>query len=174
MRTRLRLLAFVLGLLVAAAPVFAQAPTVVSLTTPFTIGSGFVPVIPVVPISATAAVNNATTLTIPTPPGGFSNYVCSLGYQLNSDATGAAVTNAVTTSTNFNAFAIKVSMPVSVNLDSSSGTQANGQANVTLFSLNPGGGCAKSTIPGTATTFVSTAGLTHAAWTWYATYYQAP
>lgn len=117
------------------------------------------------PISATAAVNTATTLTIPAPPAGLYNYVCWLAYQANSDGTGAAVSNAVTTSTNFNSFALKVSFPATVSIDS--GVQA------VLGAATPGAGCVKSTASGTATTFVSPASLTHVAFTWYATYYQA-
>lgn len=118
-------------------------------------------------ISATAAVNTATTLTIPAPlNSAWSNYVCSLAYELNSDATGAAVSNAVSTSTNFGSFALKVSFPATVSLDS--GIQ-------TAFSAgNSGGSCAKSAIAGTATTFVSPASLTHVAFTWYGTFFQAP
>lgn len=155
-----RSLSLVAALLFAlSAPTFAQAPTTVQFTTP---AAGIVPI----PISATAAVNTQTTLTIPAPPGGMSNYICYLAYQASADATGAAITNAVTTSTNFNSFAVKFSQPAGVNLDS--GVQ------VVLNTLGAAGGCPKSTIPGTPTTFVSSAGLTHETWTWYAVYVQAP
>jgi hypothetical protein len=123
------------------------------------------PIYYLTPISATAAVNTQTTLTIPAPPAGLSNYVCYLAYQLNADGTGAAVANAVSTSTNFNSFAVKVSAPSTIGYDSGA---------VQVLQGHPGMGCAKSIIPGTATTFVSASGLTHAAWTWYATYFVAP
>lgn len=117
------------------------------------------------PISATAAVNTQTTLTIPAAAGLY-NYVCYLAYQVGNDNTGTAVSNVVSTSTNFNSFAVKFSMVATASLDS--GTV------VALGAGSPGAGCAKSTIAGTATTFVSPASLTHAAWTWYALYFQAP
>ena len=150
-------LALVLALLWAA-PAWAQA-TLVQFTTPATN-------LVLVPISATAAINTAAVLTIPAPPGGLSNYICSLGYQVGSNATGAAITNQVSTSTNFNGFAVKFSSLATVNIDSG-----------VFMVLNSGGavgGCAKSTIPGTATTFTSPAALAQATWTWYATYFQAP
>lgn len=142
-----------------AIPLFAQNATQVSLVPPSS------QLITVVPISATAAVNTATTLTIPAPVGGMSNYVCALSYVITQDATSSAVTNAVTTSTNFNSFALKASLPATANL--SSGV-------VTLFNTSPAAGCVKSTVPGTATTFVSPASLTNTAWTWHALYFQAP
>jgi len=135
--------------------VSAQAPTIVTATTPQ---------ITLIPISATAAVNTQTTLTIPAPPGGMYNYVCSLAFQLGNDTTATVVTNVVSTSTNFNSFAVKVSQPSVASNDTGAMMVLNGQGTA---------GCAKSTAPGTATTFVSPAGVTHAMWTWYATYYQA-
>lgn len=136
----------------------AQTPTVI------TVGQAVTAIV-VVPISNTAAVNTAVTLTIPTPAAGLYNYVCSLSYALNQDGTSSAVTNAVTTSTNFNSFALKVSLVATANL--SSGI-------VNLFTLSPAGGCVKSAVAGTATTFVSPASLTNTAWSWYATYFVAP
>ena len=160
MRT-FKTLAIALALVVlGAVSGFAQAPVPVSLTTP-TYASG----ITVIPITATAIVNTQTTLTIPTPPGGMTNYVCSLGYQLSNDNTGTVASNLVSTSTNFNSFAVKFSQTVTASVDSGL---------MMLFNHNPGGGCPKSTIPGTATTFVSPTGGTHLTFTWYATYYQAP
>lgn len=153
------LAAIVAAVALSPAPAQAQAPTTVQFTTP---AVGIVPI----PISATAAVNTQTTLTIPAPPGGMSNYVCSLAYQISANATGGAITNVVSTSTNFNSFAVKASMPAGVNLD--------GGLQVVLNSNGAVGGCAKSTIPGTATTFVSPSGLTNQTWTWYAVYFQAP
>lgn len=115
-----------------------------------------------IPISATAAVNAQTTLTIPAPPPNQFIYVCMLQMNTSMDATGAAVSNLVTTSTNFNNFAMKFSAiaGIGVNYD---GPQ---------FGFgSPATGCAKSTLAGTATTFVSPAASTHAAFTWYAAYY---
>lgn len=148
--------AVLLGLLGVAQ---AQTPTLIQSTTPATN-------LVLVPISATAAVNAQTTLTIPAPAGGLSNYVCYLAYQVNQDATGTVYTNAVSTSTNFNSFAVKFSQLATVNIDS--GVQ------VVLNSLGATAGCPKSIIPGTATTFVGPSANLHAAWTWYAVYFQAP
>ena len=134
-------------------------------------GAGIVPIQLTTPyystvaISSTAAVNNATVLTIPAPAGGQYNYVCSLAVQLNNDGTGGAISNQVTTSTNFNSFAMKISNIGTANTDTGV---------MTLFKAEPGFGCAKSAASGTATTFTAPAGSTHIAWTWYATYYQAP
>jgi len=119
-----------------------------------------------VPITATAAVNTQTTLTIPAPAGGQYNYVCSLAYNISFDATGAAISNLVSTSTNFASFAVKAS---------NVGTASTDTGVVPLISgTTPGFGCVKSAAPGVTTTFVSPASVTHGAWTWYATYYQAP
>lgn len=162
LRTSLTVLV-ALCLLAVATPVRAQN-AVPNGITPVTLSAGMYPL---VPISATAAVNTATTLTIPAPTNAaYSNYVCWLAYEINSDATGAAVSNAVTTSTNFNTFALKVSFPATVSLDS--GVQT------VLGASGPGSGCAKSAVAGTATTFVSPASLTHVAFTWLGSYYQAP
>ncbi len=146
--------------LVVAGSAAAQAPTIVSATTPTS------PIV-LVPISATAAVNTQTTLTIPAPPGGMYNYVCFLAFQVNQDGTGGtAYSVAVTTSTNFpNSFAAKFSMVSTASTDSGV---------ITLLKNDGAAGCAKSTQAGTATTFVGPSANTHAAWTWYATYYQAP
>ena len=112
-------------------------------------------------ISATAAVNNQTTLTIPAPPPGQYVYVCSLLFVQSNDATGTAATNAVTTSTNFGGFAIKYSYPVTV----------NGAFTFPALDMTINDTCVKSTTAGTATTFVSPAALTNAAFSWYSTYY---
>lgn len=159
MRCRLSVLASLLAVVLCSASAFAQAPTPVQLTTP-------APNIVLVPISSTAAVNTQTTLTIPAPAGGLFNYVCYLAYEINQDATSTAYTNAVSTSTNFNSFAVKVSQPATVNVDS--GVQP------VLNSMGAVGGCAKSAASGTATTFVGPVANLHAAWTWYAVYFQAP
>lgn len=116
------------------------------------------------PISATAAVNTATTLNIPAAAGQYS-YICKLAYQVNNDNTATAVTNVVSTSTNFNSFAVKFSAIATASIDSGV---------LTLLDGSPGTGCTKSTLPGTATTFVSPASVTHSAWTWYATYFYLP
>ena len=159
MRAWLRSILFSVGLILALSlSAYAQAPTVVQATTP----SG----ITLIPISATAAVANATTLTIPAPPGGLYNYVCWLAYEVGQDATGTVLSLATSSSTNFNAFAVKFSQLATVNIDSGS--------MVLINSGGPGAGCVKSTSPGTATTFVQSASNAHATWTWYATYYQAP
>ena len=142
-----------------AVPVFTQAPTIVQFATPNA------SVITVIPISATAAAASTTTLTIPAPAGALSNYVCSLAYQINNNNTGAALSNVASTSTNFNSFAVKASLVATNSADS--GVQV-------LFNFSPAMGCPKSTVPGTATTFVGPVGATGSAWTWYATYYQAP
>ena len=117
-----------------------------------------------IPISATAAVNTQTTLTLPAPAPNLYNYVCFLGFNASQNGTSTAISNAVTTATNFNSFALKFSLAATANL-AYDWTQRWG---------SPTSGCAKSTAPGTATTFVSPAAVTNAAFTWYATYYQAP
>lgn len=147
------------ALLVLCASHAAVAQTQVQVVPPATLS------VALVPISATTAVNNATTLTIPAPPAGMSNYVCMLAYSLSQDATSTVQTNAGATSTNFNSFALTVSLPATANLNSDVRF---------LWSMSPASGCPKSTIPGTATTFVQTAAALHMTWTWYALYYQAP
>lgn len=157
---RKRILFGVLAAVVAACSVavFAQAPTVVSGTTPSS-------TIVVIPISATASAGSPAVLTIPAPPGGLSNYVCYLAYDVSVGAGGTVSTNATSSSTNFNAFAYKVSNPGTANTQSA--------LNVLIGPLSPATGCVKSTIPGTATTFTSpTTAAT--AFDWYATYFQAP
>lgn len=122
-------------------------------------------VYPLTAISATAAANTQTTLTIPAPGAGLYNYVCSLGFNASNNNTGAVITNAVSTSTNFNAFAIKFSVL---------STASNNYDLPYMTWGSPTTGCVKSTSPGTATTFVSPGAATNFAFTWYATYYQAP
>lgn len=116
------------------------------------------------PISATAAVNNQTTLTIPAPASNQFNYVCYLHFNLSQNATSTASTNAVTTSTNFNSYAIKYSAAAT----------ANAVYDWVEVWGTPAGGCAKSGTAGTATTFVSPAAQAQSAFTWTALYYQAP
>lgn len=142
---------------------FAQQSAGVPGATPVQLAT---PYFALVPISATAAVNTQTTLTIPAPPQGIYNYVCDLKFQLSNDNTGTAVSNVVSTSTNFNSFAVKVSQPATASVDTG--------ALVALGPYNPAAGCIKSAQAGTATTFVSPSGVSHSTWTWYASYYQAP
>lgn len=118
-----------------------------------------------IPISSTAAVAAQTTLTIPAPPPGLYNYVCFLHFNASQNGTATASTNAVTTSTNFNSYAIKYSLAATANLTYDWVENWGGPAT---------GGCAKSTSPATATTFVSPALQTNTAFTWTALYFQAP
>lgn len=115
-----------------------------------------------IPISSTAA-SGATTLTIPVPAPNLYNYVCHLAINGSNNNTGAVLTNAVTTQTNFNSFVLKFSQ-ISANSNTYDWAMPMG---------TPSTGCAKSTSPGTATTFVSPS-VTNWAFTWYATYFQAP
>jgi hypothetical protein len=154
-RLMLRFAPFVVAAAVLGVVLYAQSPTIVTFTTPSNIV--------LMPISATAGAAATTTLTIPAPPSGMYNYVCYLAYEVGNNNTGAVVTNVVSTSTNFNAFAVKTSMVATNSADS--GVQV-------VFNLSPATGCAKSAAPSTATTFVGPVGATGAAWTWYATYYQ--
>lgn len=120
---------------------------------------------PLVPIAATAAINTQTTLTIPAPPAGWFNYVCSLHFNASHSTTGAVSALGVTTSTNFNAYAIKFTIIAVATQGVYDWVENWGIANV---------GCAKSTAAGTATTFVSPAAVAQTAFTWTATYFQAP
>lgn len=115
------------------------------------------------PISATAAVNNQVTLTIPAPPPGQYNYVCSFSFHASQDGTATVQTNAVTTSTNFNAFALKYSLAATATINYDKAYTWG----------TPATGCVKSTSPGTATTFVSPAAGANIAFTMDATYFQA-
>lgn len=115
------------------------------------------------PISATAAVNNALTLTIPTPPPGLSNYVCTLGLTVSQDGTATAINNSVTTSTNFNSFAFQFSVEDVAQKD---------WKQIVNFATPLG--CVKSDLPSTATTFISPAAVANASFAWQAVYYQAP
>lgn len=149
--------------LAAVAPPVLLAQNTVSPSGAVTVQQGL-PYYYVTPISATAAVNNQTTLTIPAPAAGLYNYVCTLRYEASQDGTATAAVNSVTTSTNFNAFALKYSLAATADavftLDFNWGT--------------PTGGCAKSALPATATTFVSPSAAANTAMTWYATYFVAP
>ena len=116
-----------------------------------------------VPISATAAVGSPAVLTFPTPPAGQYIYVCSLALEASNDNTGTVLTNVVTTSANFNSFALKFSAIATASLGYDWG--------MTMGS--PSTGCAKSTLPGTVTSFTSPTS-THEAYVWIASYFIAP
>lgn len=117
------------------------------------------------PISATAAINTQTTLTIPAPTGGQFNYICLVAFNVAQSSTGAANALQVTTSTNFNSFALKVSW-------NAVATQASYDWIIPMGT--PATGCAKSAAANTATTFISPAAIAQSAFSWYALYYQAP
>lgn len=152
------LLVLALAALAATAPAFAQQATLVQSTTPATN-------IVLTPISATAAAGSPAVLTIPAPAGSLYNYVCYLAYDVSVGAGGTVTTNGVSTSTNFFAFAYKVSNAGTAN--------TNSPVNVVIGPLSPTAGCVKSAAPGVATTFTSpTTAAT--AFDWYATYFQAP
>ncbi len=148
-------------LTVVSAGLFAQNYSGLPNSTPV---QSMTPYYTLIPISATAAVNNQTTLTIPAPAAGLFNYVCWLNYHASQDGTATAQTNAVTTSTNFNSYALKYSLTATATIN----------YDETAFWGNPATGCVKSDKPGTATTFVSPAAAANLAFTWKATYYQAP
>jgi len=116
------------------------------------------------PISATAAVNTQTTLTIPAPAAGLYNYICDLHFNASQDGTATAINNAATTSTNFSSFAINFSAE----------DVAQKVYDYKLGPFAPATGCVKSAASGTATTFVSPAAVTNAAFSWKAAYFQAP
>ena len=119
-----------------------------------------------VPITATAAVNTATVLTIPAPPAGLFNYVCRFAYNVSQDTTGFTATNVTMSTSNFNGWATKYS----------GGTGAS-SANYDSETFNwgdPATGCAKSALAGTATVFTGPSSQTHSEWTLYATYYVGP
>lgn len=114
------------------------------------------------PKSATAAVNNAVTLTI-TPPNGMYVYLCGLDVTLANDGTGAvASTNLSFTSTNLGGWAWKFSQ--------------SGTANTTLAqSFVVGAGLAiKAAAPGVAVTIVSPVANLDATYSTTAYYYFAP
>jgi len=142
-------------------------PGRISAQSPLPAGGSLVQAAPaqtaVIPISSTAAVNNQVTLTIPAPPPGMYNYVCYLHYGAHQDGTATVQTNAVTTSTNFNSFAVKYSLTATATINYDKDF---------AFGAPATGGCAKSTSPGTATTFVGPAAAANLAQEWHATYYQ--
>lgn len=156
-----RILSLIFGLLMLTQVGFTQNPPQSGATLAQAVASQYF----VIPISTTAAVNNQVTLTIPAPPPGLYNYVCSLAFNISQDATSTAAVNVTTSSTNFNSFALKLSLAATANINYDWTAK---------FGDPAGGGCAKSTSPTTATTFVSPTLLLHAAFTWNATYFQAP
>src|SRR5688572_18551808 len=107
MTTRLKVLfAMLLTVVLASGLLFAQSNSPSSDRTPVSLDTA----LPfMVAISATAAINNQVTLTVPAPPAGQYNYICKLWFNASQDATATAIDNAVTTSTNFNSFAFKFS-----------------------------------------------------------------
>lgn len=117
-----------------------------------------------IPLSATVAAGSQATLTIPAPAPGLYNYICTLHYNASQNGTSTVQTNAVTTSTNFNSYAIKYSLAATANI-SYDWVETYG---------TPGAGCVKSASPATATTFVGPAAGTNLAQTWTSAYYQAP
>lgn len=118
---------------------------------------------PLTALTATTAAGSATTWTAPAPiDPTLYNYVCYLAISASNNNTGAVLTNVATTSTNFNAFALKFSQ-ISANSNSYDWAMKMGE---------PGTGCAKSTSPGTATTFVSPT-TANWAYTWIGTFFQA-
>lgn len=137
-------------------------------------------------LSATAAAGSPAVLTIPAPanPSVF-NYVCSLYFNGSNANSGAVLTNAVSTSSNFalglvqnaatTTWATKVSAPSVASNDTAQTAEGSASqlAQALIINSTPGGGCAKSSLGGTATVFTS---ATVASWAfaWMATYYQAP
>ena len=124
------------------------------------------PTIYMIPISATNAVNNQTTLTIPAPSPGLYNYICKLDYNASQNGTATAQTNAVITSTNFGSLTTlwgwkySLTATATINYDR------------TWDFGTPATGCAKSIASGTATTFVSPAAGANIAFTLSGAYYQ--
>lgn len=158
---RMKHLLIILCLLLVPSFVYAQQISPI----PATAVQATLPFYALTAITATAAINTQTTLTIPAPTSGSYNYVCSLGFNVAHSSTGAQLALAVTSSTNFNSFAHKFTV---LAVASSAGYDWFEQWGT------PAGGCVKSTSPGTATTFVSPTAAAQSAFTWYATYFQAP
>lgn len=156
----MKLLVLLLSLLIPSLS-FAQTQSFIP-STPVQGAPGFYAL---TPISATGAVNTQVTLTLPQPTSGSFNYVCALGFNASQSATGAILSNQVTTSTNFNSFALKFSINAVASTPNYDWFQHWG---------TPVGGCTKSQTAQTATTFVSPAAAAQTAFTWYATYFQAP
>ena len=160
--------ALVWALAIATLPIRARAQG----NNPSGLGTGAVqaqlgsPFFITTPISATAAVNVASVLTLPAPSNvNLFNYVCNLWYDVNNDNTATAISNVAWTSTNFFSYGGKLSMPSAASNDT--GVQ-------TVINASPGGGCVKSAAGGTATVFTSPSGVAHAMWNWGALYYVGP
>ena len=113
------------------------------------------------PINATAAINNAVTLTI-TPPAGQFVYLCGWDLTVSNNGTGAVVaTNLSFTSTNLSGWKVAYSMV--------------GTANTTGFQYNTAfNSPIKSSAAGTAVTIVSPAANAQAVYNVNAYYYFAP
>lgn len=117
---------------------------------------------PVIPVTATAAANTATTLTIPAPPAGLFNYITSIDITRNATAALAGTATLVITTTNLpNSLAWSVG-----NAMAAGGTQVD----VNKVFSNP----LKSTTAATATTIVAPAAGAAVLWRINATYYIAP
>jgi len=148
---------FATALLVLAAPARAQQgvqnpPDLPG--TPVTI-TGFPGI---TTLNATAAINNAVTLTL-TPPAGSFVYLCGLDLIVSNSATGAVVaTNLSFTSTNIGGWAYKYSMVGTANTN---GVDRS-------FTWWP---CIKSSTAGTAVTIVSPAANAQAAYSINGYYY---
>jgi len=121
------------------------------------------PSIYLIPINATAAAGSQATLTLPAPPPGLYNYLCKLEFSASQNGTATANTNATFTTTNFNSWSWKWSLAATANL-----TYEH-----TFDMGTPTTGCAKSTAPGTATTFTTNpTTFTNTAINFSAQYYQ--
>lgn len=115
------------------------------------------------PATATAAAGSPAVLTLAAPPAGLYNYVCYLALEGSNNNTGAVLTNLVTTSANFNSFALKFSQ-ISANSNNYTWQMDMG---------DPATGCAKSTSPATVTSFTSPT-TTSWAYSWTGAYFVAP
>lgn len=115
-----------------------------------------------IPFTATAAAGSAAVATIPAPAAGLYNYICYVGIEGSNNNTGAVLTNAVTTSSNFNSFALKFSQ-ISANSNNYAWAMDMG---------DPSTGCVKSTASGTTTVFTSPT-VANWAFSWTVTYFQA-
>lgn len=109
--------------------------------------------------NATAAVNNAVTLTL-TPPSGYYVYLCGFDIAISQDGTATVNTNQSFTSTNLGGWAWKYSLPAT----------ANTQLTQSFYFNNP----VKSAAAGTAVTVVSPAAKANSAFSINGYYYFAP
>jgi hypothetical protein len=142
--------ACVLACALIAAPAFAQQQVTQSATRAEGLTAS----------NATAAVNNAVTLTL-TPNSGQYVYLCGYEIVVSGDGTGTAQTNVSFTSTNLGSWALKYS--------------AVGTARVNLqFNNPPLATCIKATAAGTAVTIVSPTAAANAAYSITGFWYSAP